>query len=177
MATYALHSQEAGLVPIVEPEVLLDGAHSFARCEKVVEEALTAVFAELKRAGVLLEGLLLKTSMVLPGKDSGEQKNLREVAEATVRVLLRAVPKEVAGIVFLSGGQTSTEATERLNEIVKVAQAQNTPWPLTFSFSRALQDKVMALWRGDDEHTQAAQDLFRTRVRETSAAAAGKYTG
>lgn len=174
IAAYALASQEAGLVPIAEPEVLLDGAHSFMRCEEVIKQTLTAVFAHLKQASVALNGLLLKTSMVLPGKDSGERVTPRQVAEATVRVLMNAVPKEVAGIVFLSGGQTPEEATERLNEIAKEGKVKGAPWPLTFSYSRALQDTVMAAWIGKDENRTRAQEIFKKRVAETARASKGK---
>ncbi|MDO8564776.1 MAG: class I fructose-bisphosphate aldolase [bacterium] len=176
MAEYARLSQQAGLVPIVEPEVLLDGNHSFARCEEVVANTLKVTFDAVHKAGVALDSLLLKTSMVLPGKESGEKRSPQEVAEATVRVLMAGVPKEVAGIVFLSGGQTPQEATERLNEIVKTAQAKSAPWPLTFSYSRALQDPVMAAWQGIEENTAKAQEVFKRRISETAAASRGEFS-
>ncbi len=175
MARYALESQKAGLVPIIEPEVLLDGNHSFARCEEVVERVLAVVFARVKEIGASCDGLLLKTSMVLPGKESGEAKSAHEVAKATVRALIATVPKEVAGVVFLSGGQTPREATERLNEIVREGKKQNAPWPLTFSYSRALQETVMEAWLGKDENVATAQKVFLKRVEETAAAARGEY--
>lgn len=175
MAEYAHLSQQAGLAPILEPEVLLDGNHTISRCEEVVRQTLAAVFAAVKKEGVALNGLLLKTSMVLPGKDSGRKASPEQVAEATVRVLMDVVPREVAGIVFLSGGQNPQEATGRLNEIVKVARSQDAPWPLTFSYSRALQDPVMAAWLGREENVQKAQKIFAQRVSETAAAARGEF--
>lgn len=176
MAKYAFESQKAGLVPIIEPEVLLDGTHGLARAEEVVRKTLETVFAEVKSAGVAFGGLLLKTSMVLPGKDSWEKRSAREIAEATVRALLASVPREVSGVVFLSGGQTPEEATERLNEIVKEGKAKHAPWPLSFSFSRALQDPVLAAWAGKDENTRAAQEIFAKRVSEAATAARGEYS-
>ena len=137
LALYAALSQEAGLVPIVEPEVLMDGTHPLARCEEVTAITLDAVFAALAEHRVALRGMLLKTGMVLPGKDCLQQVDAGIMAEATLRCLLQAVPAAVPGIVFLSGGQGDVEATERLNAICRVAGA---PWRLSFSFGRALQD-------------------------------------
>ncbi len=173
MAEYARIVQATGLVPIVEPEVLLDGTHTIERCEKVVKETLTVLFEALAEAKVDLKGLILKTSMVLSGKDSGKKDSAKEIAEATVRALKASVPKEVAGIAFLSGGQTPLGATENLNEMAKI---QNKPWPLTFSYSRALQDPVMAVWSGKEANLKKAQEIFRKRVLATAAASEGKWT-
>lgn len=172
MADYAKAAQKAGLVPIVEPEVLLDGTHTMERCEEVVRETLTVTFSALKEVAVDLKGLILKTSMVLSGKNSGKEDSAGEVAEATVRALNASVPKEVAGIVFLSGGQTPVQATENLNEMAKIP---NKPWPLTFSYSRALQEPVMKAWLGKDENVKVAQEIFRKRVLVAAAASEGKY--
>lgn len=173
MAEYALVCQGVGIVPIIEPEVLLDGTHSMKRCEEVIEEALKETFSAIKDRGVLLSGLILKSSMVLPGKDSGEITNAKEIAEATVRVLEATVPDEVAGIVFLSGGQMSIQAMDNLNEMERI---KGKPWPLTFSYSRALQDAVLKYWKGKDENVQEAQAIFRKRVLEADAASEGEWT-
>lgn len=172
MADYAKAAQEAGLVPIVEPEVLLDGTHTMERCEDAVKETLAATFSALKESKVDLKGLILKTSMVLSGKNSGKKDSAKEVAEATVRALTASVPTDVAGIVFLSGGQTPVQATENLNEMAKIP---GKPWPLTFSYSRALQDSVMAAWQGKEENVKKAQEIFRKRVLAAAAASEGKY--
>ena len=176
LAEYAILCQRAGLVPILEPEVLLDGTHSLKKCKEVLVATLKVVFAETKKAGVDLQGLLLKTSMALPGKDSGEQASAASVAEATVSALLASVPQEVAGVVFLSGGQTSLEATERLNEIARYATLQNAPWPLTFSYSRAIQDPVLKRWAGADKNRSAAQEIFKKRVLANAAASRGEWS-
>lgn len=175
LALYAKQSQEAGLVPIVEPEVLLDGTHTLARSEEVLTQTLRTVFAEIQKASVNLSGLILKSSMALPGKDSRESATPARVAEATLRAFFASVPKSVQGIVFLSGGQTPEEATARLNEIVKMARKQNASWRITFSYSRALQDPVLKAWHGDDKMVGAAQQIFQKRVDETSAAAEGTF--
>ncbi len=167
--------QEAGLVPILEPEVLLDGTHTLARSEEVLTETLDVLFEEGKRAGLELNEMLLKSSMALPGKDSGQQVSDDLIAEATLRAFTASVPALVPGIVFLSGGQTPKQATTRLNTIVKKAGVQKTPWAITFSYSRALQEPVLAKWQGKAEHVQEAQQIFRTRVEETSAASLGEY--
>lgn len=175
LAEYAARSQEAGLVPVIEPEVLLDGAHTFARGEEALAETLRSVFQELQKGTVALSGLILKSSMALPGNTSGEDVSTEQIAEATLRAFFASVPENVPGIVFLSGGQTPEEATARLNEIVKTARKQNAPWRITFSFSRALQDPVLKTWRGDDNNAEAAQRIFQKRVKETSAASEGKF--
>ncbi len=176
LAAYALASQQAGLVPLLEPEVLLDGTHTLARCEEVLTETLRVVFDEVKKTGCDVSGLILKSSMALPGNASGEQASPKEIAEATLRALTASVPREVSGIVLLSGGQTPEEATIRLNKIVKTASAAGrTPWRLSFSFSRALQGPVLKEWAGNDAKKGSAQAIFAKRVSETARAARGEY--
>ncbi len=176
LAAYTHASQTAELVPILEPEVLLDGTHTLARCEEVLVKTLRSVFDEVKTSGANLSELLLKSSMALPGKESDETASPAQIAEATLRAFTASVPKEVPGIVFLSGGQTPQEATVRLNEIVKTASATGrTPWRLSFSYSRALQDPVLKEWAGKEEKKESAQKIFAERVRETARAARGEY--
>ena len=172
LAEYAEVSQTEGFVPIVEPEILLEGNHTIEKAEEVTTNTLRAVFAALGEKGVDLKGLILKSSMVLSGKDCLQQADAKQVAAATVRTFQNSVPQEVAGIVFLSGGQTPQQATENLNEIVKLGQ-QN--WPLTFSFSRALQEPVLQTWRGDSTKIKAAQQVFLKRLKLNAAALSGTY--
>ncbi|MFZ5933215.1 MAG: class I fructose-bisphosphate aldolase [Patescibacteria group bacterium] len=172
LAQYALISQKAGLVPMVEPEVLMDGRHSFKKCEEVTTKILTVVFRKLQEKGVELSKMLLKPNMVLPGKDSGEKVNPQLVAEATVRTLKNSVPTSVPGIVFLSGGQTPQEATIYLNEMNKY---KDLPWQLSFSFGRALQDPVLTTWAGKVGNVEAAQRAFLKRARLNSLARFGQY--
>ncbi len=173
LALFAALSQEAGLVPIVEPEVLMDGDHSIARCEEVTGATLEKVFEELFKHRVTLEGMLLKTGMVLSGKDAAQQANVEEVAEATVRCLRRAVPAAVSGTVFLSGGQSDVAATERMNAICR---ADHLPWPVSFSFGRALQDAALKTWRGSADNVAGAQAALRHRAKCNSLATQGKYS-
>jgi len=173
LARFAALSQEAGLVPVVEPEVLMDGNHSLARCEEATRATLQAVFAALFTQRVLLEGMLLKTGMVLPGADSPEQVDAAAVAEATIRCLRRAVPAAVPGIVFLSGGQGDVVATERLDAI---GRTRGGPWRLSFSYGRALQDAAMKTWRGAAGNAAAAQAALAHRARCNAAACRGEYT-
>ncbi len=172
MTEYAKICQANSFVPIVEPEILLDGNHTTTRCAEVSVEVWTVLFAKLKASGVDLKNLILKTNMVLPGKDSGVKAAPLEVAEATLRSLKVAVPPEVGGIVFLSGGQTPDEATNNLNEIVK--RKADAPWSLTFSYSRALQNEPMEKWAGKDENIQSAQQVFLERLKKVSLAREGK---
>jgi fructose-bisphosphate aldolase class I len=174
LARYAALCQEAALVPIVEPEVLMDGNHPLARCFEVTEEVLRAVFAELHGQRVFLDGMLLKPNMVLPGKDCAKQDGVEAVAEATVECLRRAVPAAVPGIAFLSGGQTPQQASARLNEL-NVFKSR-LPWALTFSFSRALQEPALEIWRGREANAQAAQQALHHRARCNSAARNGRYS-
>ncbi len=173
LALFAALSQEAGLVPIVEPEVLMDGDHSIAQCEEVTSATLEQVFDELFGHRVVLEGILLKTGMVLSGKDAAQQADVEEVAEATVRSLRRAVPAAVPGIVFLSGGQSDVAATERLNAICR---APGLPWRLSFSFGRALQDGALKTWRGSAGNTARAQAALHHRAKCNGLAVQGKYS-
>lgn len=173
LAAYALVCQENGLVPMVEPEVLLDGMHTQEQAEAASEKILTALFEELKNAGVALEGTILKTSMVLPGKDSGVKASAEQVADATLRVFKKCLPTELAGEAFLSGGQGDVEATENLNAI---NQDKSVAWPLTFSFARALQDGATKTWKGNAANLEAAQKVFLHRAKMNSLASLGKYS-
>ncbi len=172
LARYAALCGEAGLVPIVEPEVLMDGPHTIARCEEVTTAVLSAVFAELLAHRVALEGTLLKPNMVLSGKECPVQAGTGEIAEATLRVLRRTVPPAVPGIVFLSGGQTAEQATERLSAMNALGGA---PWELGFSYGRALQDPVLKVWRGSPANAEAARRAFHHRARMNGAARHGQY--
>ncbi|MEO6873856.1 MAG: class I fructose-bisphosphate aldolase [Opitutaceae bacterium] len=173
LAEFAALSQEAGLVPIVEPEVLMDGSHTLARCAEVTEQTLDTVFAELARHDVAFEGMLLKTAMVLPGKDGPAQASAQEIATATLHCLHQTVPVTVPGIVFLSGGQSDVDATVRLNAICAVPSA---PWTLTFSYGRALQDQSMKTWHGKASNTDAAQAALHRRAQCNSLATHGRYS-
>ncbi len=173
LALFAALSQEAGLVPIVEPEVLMDGDHSIAQCEEVTGATLERVFDELFDHRVMLEGMLLKTGMVLSGNDAAAQADMEEVAVATVRCLRRAVPAAVPGIVFLSGGQSDVAATERMNAICR---ADNLPWKVSFSFGRALQDAALKTWRGSADNVARAQTALHHRAKCNSLATLGKYS-
>lgn len=173
LARFAALSQEVGLVPIVEPEVLMDGGHDIQRCEEVTEETLLAVFSHLYRHRVVLEGMLLKPNMVLPGNECLRQASVEEVAEATVRCLLGVVPAAVPGIVFLSGGQSPQQATRHLNAINAKGKY---PWELSFSFARALQGPAQEAWAGQEANVSRAQKLFYHRVECAAAAREGQYS-
>lgn len=173
LASFAAFSQAAGLVPIVEPEVLLSGNHPLARCEEVTVATLTAVFMALAEKHVSLEGMLLKTGMVLPGAASSEHVTRPAIAEATLRALRQSVPASVPGVVFLSGGQPEVVATERLNAI---CQTRDLPWTPSFSFGRALQDSAMKTWRGVAANSVAAQAALHHRARCNGLAVLGKYS-
>lgn len=172
MAQYAKICQEEGFVPIVEPEVTREGAHDLARCEEVTKQVLTSTFSEIEKAGVNLKAMLLKTNMVTSGKESGQTPSPKEVSDATLRVLGRVLPEELAGVVFLSGGQTPDEATQNLNEINKFGSGYS--WPLSFSFARALQNEAMEVWRGEESNVKAAQEAFLSRLKLVSLAREGK---
>ena len=174
LARYAALCQEAEIVPIVEPEVLLDGGHSIERCLEVTEATLHAVFHALSVQHVTLEGLLLKPSMVLPGTVAPRRAPVAEVAEATVRCLRRTVPAAVPGIVFLSGGQSDELATAHLDAMNRLPGPQ--PWPLSVSYARALQAAPLKAWGGDPARVADAQRAFLHRARCNSAARAGTYT-
>jgi len=200
LARYAALCQEAGLVPIVEPEVLMDGSHTLERCGEVTEEVLRTVFTQLYRQRVMLEGMILKPNMVLPGltcppqeevkevaageqqyqvrlidRQQDEVKDVDEVADATVRCLVRAVPAAVPGIAFLSGGQSSELASARLNAM-NVRFKSHLPWPLAFSFARAIQQPALEIWQGKEAHVLAAQHALAHRARCNRAARRGEYT-
>lgn len=172
LAVFAGLCQEAGLVPIVEPEVLMDGNHTIARCEQVVEETLSTVFRKLRQHRVSFETMILKSSMVLSGEDCPLQASDAEIAKATVRCFRRSVPAAVPGIVFLSGGQPDIPATRRLNEINRTP---HLPWRLTFSYGRALQDAAMKAWGGKAENVAAGQQAIGKRARLNGLAAKGAY--
>ncbi len=161
LARYAALCQEGDLVPIVEPEVLMDGDHTIERYFEVTEQTLRSVFDSLAEHRIVLEGMLLKPNMVLSGKDCPQQASVQEVAEATVRCLKHVVPAAVPGIVFLSGGQTDQQATEHLNAMNRIA---NLPWQLSFSYGRALQAPVLKAWKGDTANISAAQTAFHHRA-------------
>jgi fructose-bisphosphate aldolase class I len=174
LARYAAICQEAGIVPIVEPEVLIDGDHSIERCYEVSEAVLHAVFDALRRHRVMLEGMVLKPSMVLPGKEHPPKASPETVAEATVRVLRRCVPAAVPTVNFLSGGQGPEEATANLNAMNVIYP--KAPWVLSFSYARALQDPAMKAWGGRKENVATAQAAFYQRVKMNSLARSGKWT-
>jgi fructose-bisphosphate aldolase, class I len=175
LARYAALSQEAGLVPIVEPEVLMDGDHSIDECYGVTEVTLREVFAQLAHQGVALEGMVLKPNMVLSGKDASERASPEEVAEATVRCFMQTVPVAVPGIAFLSGGQGDEEATVNLDAINRFAARVHVPWQLTFSYGRGLQAAAQQAWGGRADASKDAQEAFLHRARLASAARQGTY--
>lgn len=173
LARYAALCQEANIVPIVEPEVLMDGAHSIERCEAVTAETLSKVFSALHSHRIHLEGMILKPNMVISGKKAAVRANSQQVAEATVRTLKRYVPGAVPGIAFLSGGQSAAEASEHLSLMNNVA---GLPWQLTFSYGRALQDEALKAWGGKPENFVAGQKAFARRAKFNSLARSGSYT-
>jgi fructose-bisphosphate aldolase, class I len=172
LARYAAACQAANIVPMIEPEVLLDGNHSIERSEAVHEATLRATYEALPKHNVSIEHLILKTSMVVAGKDHSRQASVEDVAERTVRVLKRTVQAVQPGIVFLSGGQSDEAATAHLNAM---AAKQNLPWPLTFSYSRALQNPALKTWRGQAGNVEAAQKAFHHRAHMNALAAQGKW--
>jgi len=173
LARYAALCQEGDLVPIVEPEVLMDGPHTIERHFEVTEQTLRSVFRALAEHRVALEGMLLKPNMVLSGKECPQQASVQEVAEATVRCMRRVVPAAVPGLVFLSGGQTDQQATEHLNAMNRLP---DLPWQLSFSYGRALQAPVLKAWKGDAANVAAAQQAFYHRAWCNSKARFGDYT-
>ena len=174
LARYAALCQEAGLVPVVEPETLMDGDHTLERCLKVTEEVLRTVFNQLHMQRVMLEGMILKPNMALPGLTCPKQEGVDEVADATVRCLLRAVPAAVPGIAFLSGGQSSELASARLNAM-NVRFKSRLPWALAFSFARAIQQPALEIWQGEEGHVLAAQKALYHRASCNRAARRGEY--
>jgi fructose-bisphosphate aldolase class I len=172
LARYAALAQEAGIVPIVEPEVLMDGAHPLERCEEVTNAVLDSVFSHLYAARVVLEGMILKPNMVIPGKKCADQATPQRIAEATVRTLKRQVPSAVPGIAFLSGGQSPVDATLHLN---LMHAAGPLPWALTFSYGRALQEDALNAWGGKDSGFAAGQKALAKRAKLNGLAAVGQY--
>ena len=172
LARYAALCQEGGIVPIVEPEVLLDGKHTIERCEEVTEKTLRITFSALMEQRVHLEGMILKPSMVVSGKENSRQAGVEEVAERTLLCLKRTVPAAVPGIAFLSGGQSAERATEHLNAMNSMGPH---PWEVSFSYSRALQDPAIKAWKGEAGNIAAAQKIFYHRAKCNSAARSGKY--
>lgn len=170
LATCAKEAQAAGLVPIVEPEVLLAGTHSRMRAKDVIEETLHGLFAILAEQSVDLSALIVKTSMALSGDKNPKKDSPEEAAEDTLAALLAAVPPKVAGIVFLSGGQTPDQATENLAAIARLKREKGAPWPLTFSYARALQEEALSVWQGKEENVAAAREAFLARLKKVSAA-------
>jgi fructose-bisphosphate aldolase class I len=174
LALYAALCQEAGLVPIVEPEVLMEGDHTLERCRVVTEEVLRTVFNQLYTQRVMLEGMILKPNMVLPGLTCLRQEGVDEVAGATVRSLLWTVPAAVPGIAFLSGGQSAELASARFNAM-NVGSKSRLPWALAFSFARAIQQPALEIWQGKEANVLAAQRALYHRARCNSAARRGEY--
>ncbi|MGH6789860.1 MAG: class I fructose-bisphosphate aldolase, partial [Pseudolabrys sp.] len=172
LARYAALCQAAQIVPIVEPEVLMDGDHDIDRCFSVTERVLHATFNELFDAHVMLEGIVLKPNMVIPGKKSAKRASVEEVAEKTVTVLKLCVPAAVPGIAFLSGGQSDEEATAHLDAMNKIG---DLPWNLTFSYGRALQHAPQTAWSGKSENVAAAQRAFSHRAKMNGLAALGQW--
>jgi fructose-bisphosphate aldolase, class I len=172
LARYAALCQEGGLVPIVEPECLIDGDHTIDRCYEVTDATLHAVFDQLHRQGVTFEHMILKPNMVISGKDCAAQAGVDEVAEKTLKVLRRNVPASVPGVAFLSGGQSPEQATAHLNAMNVIG---NVPWETTFSYARALQDAAIKTWKGEAANKEAAQEAFSLRAKLVSLARRGEY--
>src|SRR3989338_4582736 len=170
LASYAKEAQMAGLVPILEPEVLMEGKHSRTRARAVMGEVLKTLFSMLDERSVDRASLVLKTSMALSGSENAKKDTPEEVAEDTLATLMENVPSQIAGIVFLSGGQTPDQATENLAAITRKAREANATWPLTFSYARALQEEALTIWRGKDENIPAARSAFLSRLYKVSSA-------
>jgi fructose-bisphosphate aldolase, class I len=173
LAEYAKDCQEAGLVPIVEPEVLMDGCHTIQKCEEVTEQVLSTVFEELKNYQVAMEGMVLKPNMVISAKEAPVKASASEIAKATLRVFDKVLPNNLAGIAFLSGGQSEVEASINLNEINKIARGR---LEVSFSYGRALQGSALEAWRGRSENVESAQEAFLHRAKMNSMAREGKYS-
>ena len=172
LAEYALISQNNKLVPIVEPEVIMDGEHGIDECYDITVKTLTQVFSSLEEKNVDLKGMLLKPNMIVPGNQSSEKLDIKKIAKQTLKCLIKTVPKEVPGVVFLSGGLSSVDATTILNEINKLNSA---PWNLSFSYGRALQEDALKAWAGKNENKNRVQDIFLHRAKMNSLACHGKW--
>jgi fructose-bisphosphate aldolase class I len=175
LARYAVLCQEEGLVPVVEPEVIMDGEHTLEQCREITDEVLRTVFTELFAQRVVVEGMVLKPNMVLPGTACASQPTLDEVADATVNCFLRAVPAAVPAIAFLSGGQPAELASTRLNAM-NVRFKSRMPWALAFSFARAIQQPALEIWNGSQANVAAAQEALVHRARCNQAARRGEYS-
>ena len=173
LARYSALCQEADIVPIVEPEVLMDGSHTIERCYEVTKDTLTKVFEELIKHKVDLKGICLKPNMVIDGKEYSKKSSSEEIAKMTINCFKETVPSEVPGIVFLSGGQSEIEATENLNEINKI---EGTPWNLSFSYGRALQASALKAWQGNHENEEACSNAFAHRAKMNSLATKGMWS-
>ena len=178
LAAYAKHCQDAGLVPVVEPEVLMDGTHSIDACEKASERTLSAVFEELRNAGVDFAGMILKTNMIIPGKENPNGKaSPEEIAKRTIALFNKILPADLPGQAFLSGGQGEVEATENLNAMnLPPAGGEALPWNLSFSYGRALQDSALKAWGGKTENIEVAQKKFHHRAKMNGLATLGTYS-
>ncbi len=179
LVTFSKISIENGLVPVLEPEVSMKGNHTTTRCGETTDLILGLLFTKLKQVNVNLKNVILKTNMILPGQDNGIKAEPLEVAEATLRVLRKSVPSEIAGVVFLSGGQSPDEATLNLNEIVKrkampAGRQVDVPWDLSFSYARALQGEALITWAGKEENINLAQKVFVERLEKVSKARKGE---
>ena len=175
LARYAALCQDAGLVPMVEPEILIDGDHSIERCYEVSARTWTVLFEQLAEQGVALEGTILKTSMVLSGKGAAERAGVEAVAEQTVKCLTENVPAHLAGVVFLSGGQSAAESTAHLNAMNTKFKGE-MPWPLSFSYGRAIQAPALETWARDHAAVREAQDVLVHRAKMNSLATLGQYS-
>jgi fructose-bisphosphate aldolase class I len=176
LARYSALCQEQGLVPIVEPEVFMDGSHSIDECRSATERSLRAAFEELDAQNVDLEGIVLKPNMVISGSDAPNRATAAEVARQTIDCFLETVPASVPGIAFLSGGQGDEESVVNLNEINKIANGEDLPWELTYSYGRGLQAAPLAAWLGKIENVEAAQAAFQRRGLDSSAAREGVFS-
>lgn len=174
LAQYAADVQRAGMVPMVEPEVLLEGNHSRLRSRQVLEETLKTLVEALENQAVDMSGVILKTAMAISGNQSGKTDTPEEVAEDTVGALMNIMPRGLGGVVFLSGGQTPDQATDNLRAIEREAKAKGAAWPLTFSYSRALQDEALRAWEGKDENLEAARAAYLARLSAVYKAANGQ---
>jgi fructose-bisphosphate aldolase class I len=170
LAMYASEAQKAGMVPMVEPEVLLEGNHSRMRAREVIEQVMAALMQAMEDHAVDMTGVIVKTSMAVSGSESGHKDTPEEVAEDTLGALMATIPVLIPGIVFLSGGQTPDEATANLAAISRLAKAKNAPWPLTFSYARALQEEALKIWAGKPENVPAAREAFIDRLKKVSEA-------
>ena len=174
LAQYAAEVQKAGMVPMVEPEVLLEGKHSRLRSRQVLEETLATLVEALQNHAIDMSGVILKTAMAISGSESGRKDTPEEVAEDTVGALMNVMPRGLGGVVFLSGGQSPDQATDNLRAIEREAKAKNAPWPMTFSYSRALQDEALRAWAGEDKNVEAAQAVYLERLKSVYEAAKGQ---